>query len=129
MTDQTGITFVHTNGSRGERYIVETVSAGLALLDYDGDVDIYFLNGAPLQDNDSAAGDATAGTPPRNALYRNDGGWRFTAVTAEAGVGDPGFGLGIATADYDNDGDQDIYLTTSARMSFTATTATARSPT
>jgi len=106
VTDQTGVTFVHTDGGRGERYIVETVSAGLALLDYDadGDVDIYFLSGASLP------ADAGADTPPRNALYRNDGGWEFTDVTDEAGVGDPGFGLGVATADYDNDGDQDIYL-------------------
>ncbi|MEE8452693.1 MAG: VCBS repeat-containing protein, partial [Thermoguttaceae bacterium] len=106
VTERTGVTFVHTDGSRGERYIVETVSAGLALLDYDGDgdVDIYFLNGAPLP------GDAAVGIRPRNALYRNDGDWKFTDVTAEAGVGDPGFGLGVATADYDNDGDQDIYL-------------------
>ena len=106
VTDQTGITFVHTDGSSGKRYIVETVSAGLALFDYDddGDVDIYFVNGAPLP------ADANADTPPRNALYRNDGGWKFADVTAEAGVGDPGFGLGVATADYDNDGDQDIYL-------------------
>ena len=51
VTRQTGITFRHTDGSSGSRYIVETVSAGLALFDYDGDgdVDIYFLNGAPLR--------------------------------------------------------------------------------
>ena len=51
VTAQTGITFRHTDGGSGERYIVETVAAGLALFDYDGDgdIDIYFLNGAPLQ--------------------------------------------------------------------------------
>ena len=37
VTAQTGITFRHTDGSSGQHYIVETISSGLALLDYDGD--------------------------------------------------------------------------------------------
>ena len=105
VTGKTGITFKHTDGGSGKHYIVETVSAGLALFDYDGDgdVDIYFLNGAPLKGS-------KAKTPPTNALYRNDGNWKFTDVTDQAGVGDKGYGLGVAVGDYDNDGDQDIYL-------------------
>ena len=105
VTPQTGITFRHTDGSSGERYIMETVSAGLALFDYDsdGDVDIYFLNGAPLQETNVPAA-------PTNALYRNDGDWRFTDVTDPSGAGDTGFGLGVAVGDYDNDGNPDLYL-------------------
>ncbi len=105
VTAQTGITFRHTDGSGGQRYIVETVASGLATFDYDGDgwIDIYFLNGRPLR-----------GSPPdpnaRNALYRNLGGWRFADVTAEAGVGDAGYGLGVCLGDYDNDGWPDIYV-------------------
>ena len=51
VTQQSGVDFVHTDGSGGRRYIVEPMSAGLALLDYDGDglTDIYFLNGAPMR--------------------------------------------------------------------------------
>src|SRR5262245_13465090 len=50
VTTQTGISFVHTDGSSGRYYIVETVASGLATLDYNGDgkIDILFLNGAPL---------------------------------------------------------------------------------
>ncbi|MBN2476331.1 MAG: CRTAC1 family protein [Pirellulales bacterium] len=105
VTAETGITFRHTDGGSGRRYIVETVSAGLALFDYDGDgdIDIYFLNGAPLPGT-------KVETSPTNALYRNDGGWKFTDVTAEAGVGDTGYGLGVAVGDYDNDGDPDLFL-------------------
>lgn len=105
VTAETGIDYLHTDGSSGQRYIVETVCCGLALLDYDGDgdVDIYFLNGAPLPG-------ARVEPPPRNALYRNDGNWRFTDVTDQAGVGDTGYGLGVCVGDYDNDGDADIYL-------------------
>jgi len=105
VTSESGIKFQHTDGSGGRRYIIETVSAGLALFDYDGDgnIDIYFLNGAPLKGTKSDIA-------PTNALYRNDGNWHFTDVTEEAGVGDTGFGLGVVAADYDNDGDTDLYL-------------------
>jgi hypothetical protein len=105
VTDQTGITFRHTDGGNGKYYIVEYMSAGLALFDFDsdGDVDIYFLNGAPMP-----------GTKldyvPRDALYRNDGNWKFTDVTDQAGVGDAEHGMGVAVGDYDNDGDPDIYV-------------------
>ncbi len=105
VTEHTGITFRHTDGSSGRYYIMETMSAGLALFDYDNDgyIDIYFLNGAPLLG-------ARADVPPKNALYRNEGNWQFTDVTDQAGVGDTGFGLGVTVGDYDNDGDADLFL-------------------
>ena len=105
VTRQTGIKFKHTDGSSGHFYIMETVSAGLALFDYDndGNIDIYFLNGAALKGT-------KFNVTPKNALYRNQGNWKFVDVTQESGLGDTGFGLGVAVGDYDNDGDPDIYL-------------------
>jgi hypothetical protein len=105
-TDEAGIKFVHTHGGSGRMYIMEAMTAGMATFDYDGDglIDVYFLNGAPLQ------GTQTPKTPPHNALYRNLGNWRFQDVTDQAGVGIPGFGLGVAAADFDNDGDTDLYV-------------------
>jgi len=105
VTKETDITFIHADGSGGKFYIMETVSAGLALFDYDkdGDIDIYFINGAALKGT-------TYEEPPTNALYRNEGNLKFVDVTKASGVGDTGFGLGVCVGDYDNDGDQDIYL-------------------
>ncbi len=105
VTQETGITFRHTHGGSGLRYIIEYIASGLALLDYDhdGDVDIYFLSGAPLKGT-------KMDVQPHNTLYRNDGNFHFTDVTKEAGVGDVGHSLGVAAADYDNDGDIDLYV-------------------
>lgn len=110
VTAQSGITFCHTDGSSGRRYILETVASGLATFDYDGDglVDIYFVNGAPLPG-------AEEQPPATNRLYRNLGGFCFQDITEAAGVGDTGFGLGVAVADYDNDGDPDLYVNNFAR--------------
>jgi len=105
VTADTGITFQHTDGSCGRHYIVEAMSTGLATFDYDGDglLDIYFPNGAPLPGAPMAA-------PPRHALYRNLGDWRFAEVTEEAGVVCRAYGLGITIGDYDHDGHPDFYL-------------------
>lgn len=101
---ETGITFVHTDGSCGRHYLVETVTAGLGLFDYDndGDLDIYFVNGAALPGK-------TFDVPPTNELWRNDGNLKFTNVTEAAGVGDAGYGMGCVMGDYNNDGFMDIY--------------------
>ncbi|MBW8001346.1 MAG: CRTAC1 family protein [Planctomycetes bacterium] len=105
VTDETGITFRHFDGSSGNYYLIESVASGLALFDYDndGDTDIYFLNGAAMKGTKYKV-------PPRNALYRNDGNFKFTDVTKQSGLGDTGFGLGVTVGDIDNDGDLDLYL-------------------
>ena len=100
------VPFLHTVGSSGKRYVVEPMTAGVALLDYDSDglIDVYFINGAPLP------GAPKVDPAPTNHLYRNLGDWRFVDVTEAAQVGDMGYGLGVAAGDIDNDGDPDIYV-------------------
>ena len=106
VTAQSGIKFVHTDGSSGRYFIVENVASGIATFDYNGDgkIDILFLNGAPLP------GYAHTNPPPRNALYRNEGDWKFTDVTLASGLGDTNYHLGVCVGDYDNDGFPDIFL-------------------
>ena len=105
VTEETGITYRHTDGSSGKYYIPETVTAGLATFDFDGDtlIDIYFPNGAPLPGTEVTE-------PPRHALYRNLGGWHFEDVTESAGVACREFGMGAAVADFDQDGFADLYV-------------------
>lgn len=102
---KTTIKFVHASSSE-KKYIVESMSGGVLLIDYDRDgwLDIYFTN-APTVDM------ALKGEKARSALYRNNGDGTFTDVTAKAGVAYPGFAMGGAVGDYNNDGWPDIYIT------------------
>jgi len=112
VTRQAGITFIHSVGDDDMDNIIESNAAGCAFFDYDGDgdLDIYLLNGAYLDRLSGVRGRRNRGKLS-NALYRNNGDGTFTDVTADAGVGDTGFGMGVLAGDYDNDGDQDLFVT------------------
>ncbi|HEX8351879.1 MAG TPA: CRTAC1 family protein [Pyrinomonadaceae bacterium] len=98
--------FRHQAGGRRKDYIVETTSGGLAVFDYDNDglPDVYLLNGSTV------AAERGRERPPRAALYRNLGGWKFEDVTEKAGVANERWGMGVAVGDYDNDGFADLYV-------------------
>jgi hypothetical protein len=105
ITAQAGITFKHVF-SPEKKYIVESMSGGVALFDYDNDgyLDIYFVNSLTVDL-------ATKHQKTKSALYHNNGDGTFTDVTDKAGVGDVGFGMGVAVGDYNNDGFDDLYVT------------------
>jgi enediyne biosynthesis protein E4 len=105
VTAAAGLHFTHFNSASEHRYLPETMGAGVALFDYDGDdlPDVYLVNGAPLP--------GTTAASPTGALYRNLGGGRFADVTAAAGLAVTFFGMGAAVGDYDDDGWLDLYVT------------------
>ena len=105
VTEKAGIKFTHVS-SPEKKYIVESMSGGVALLDYDNDdyLDIYLINSL-------TADMVKTNQKTRSALYRNNRDGTFTDVTDKAGVGDIGWGMGVAIGDYDNDGFDDIYVT------------------
>ena len=106
VTEASGIHYRNVSGGPEKRFIVSSLGAGVGLLDYDqdGDLDIYFVNGAPLEDR-------TPGPGLPNQLFRNEGEFQFTDQTKAAGVGDTGWGFGVAVADIENDGFPDLYVT------------------
>ena len=109
-----GISFVHQNSPTSQKYMMEILGGAAALLDFDGDgwLDIFFVNGARLNDPMSAGQVPDKREPPFwNRLYRSRGDGTFQDVTEQAGVKGVGFGMGAAVGDYDNDGDPDLYVT------------------
>jgi len=105
ITEASGIKFRHV-ASPDKKYIVESMSGGVALIDYDSDglTDIYFVNSLTVDL-------VKSGGKTKSALYHNNGDGTFTDVTDRAGVGDIGWGMGAAVGDYNNDGFDDLYVT------------------
>src|SRR5436309_13493633 len=105
ITDQAGIKSKHVS-SPEKKYIVESMSGGVALFDYDNDgyLDIYLVNSLTVDM-------VKTKEKTRSALYHNNGDGTFTDVTDKAGVGDIGWGMGVTIGDYNNDVGDDIYAT------------------
>lgn len=105
ITSSSGIKFEHLS-SPEQRYIVESMGGGVALIDYDRDgwPDIYFTNSQSVEM-------ALAGKKARSALYHNNHDGTFTDVTDKAGVGYPCWAMGAAVGDYNNDGLPDLLVT------------------
>jgi enediyne biosynthesis protein E4 len=105
IAEKAGIHFRHTYSAE-KKYIPESMSGGVVILDYDRDgyPDIYFTNAPTIEmavKHESAKG----------ALYHNNHDGTFTDVTDKAGVGAFCFANGGASGDYNNDGWPDLYIT------------------
>lgn len=101
-----GLTVFHIS-SVDKRYIIESVSGGIGLIDCDNDgkLDIVAVNGSSVDRYRKQGGD------PLITLYHQDANLKFTDITAQAGLTHKGWGMGVAVADYDNDGLPDLYVT------------------
>ena len=107
LVKKSGINFQQRSSTSPERYLVETMTGGVAAFDYDNDglLDLFFTNGAAIPSLEKT------GPEYWNRLYHNNGDGTFTDVTEKAGVKGLGYSMGVAAADYDNDGFVDLYVT------------------
>ncbi|MEO8596945.1 MAG: CRTAC1 family protein [Candidatus Solibacter sp.] len=105
ITASTGIRFNHL-ASPDKKYIVESMSGGVALIDYDRDgwPDIYFTNAPDVEMQ-------LAGKKARSALFHNERNGKFSDVSEKAGVAFPCWANGAAVGDYNNDGWPDLLVT------------------
>ena len=117
VTQQSKVDFKQENSATSNKYLIETMGGGVALLDYDNDgrLDIFFTNGGQI-DDPMPDGKTLDKSDKRfwNRLYHQNADAKFTDVTERAGLsGMPqGFySMGVAVGDYDNDGFEDIYVT------------------
>lgn len=94
------------HGEVTPRRVPATMAGGIAVFDYnrDGRPDIFFTNGANLATLEKDAPKYS------NRLFRNEGGGKFSDVTAGAGLTGTGFNHCAAAADYDNDGNVDLFV-------------------
>jgi hypothetical protein len=109
--------FAQANSPTTRKYLPETMGGGVALLDYDNDgrLDIFFVNGAKI-DDPMPPGRLPDKSDRKfwNRLYRQNADGTFTDVTEKAGLtGMPQnrYGMGVASGDFDNDGFEDLYVT------------------
>jgi hypothetical protein len=105
ITASTGIHFEHLSSPEA-KFIAESMSGGVALIDYDGDgwPDIYFTGAQNVEM-------ALHSVKARSALYHNNHDGTFTDVTDKAGVGYPCWAFGASVGDYNNDGWPDLLVT------------------
>ena len=112
-----GLDFTLENSPTPEKYLIETMPGGIALLDYnnDGLLDIFLVNGGRIASPMGLPEKFDRANPRYwNRLYRQNKDGTFTDVTKSAGLANAGvgnYGMGVAVGDYDNDGYPDLFVT------------------
>ena len=111
---QLGMHFQHQASPTTQKYLLETMGSGVALFDCDNDgrLDIFFANGARINDP-MAKGALPIKEGPKywNRLYHQKPDGTFEDITEKSGLAGEGYSTGVATGDYDNDGNEDLYVT------------------
>ena len=107
VASKIGVRFTHDSGADGGLHLPETMGAGLAWLDFDGDgwLDLYLVQSGPFPPQ---GGEASADRLFRNLGPDADGQFRF--VPADVGALGQGYGQGVVAADVDGDRDLDLLV-------------------
>jgi enediyne biosynthesis protein E4 len=112
-TSQAGIHFKQEASPTAKKYLLETMGSGVALFDYDNDgrLDIFFANGARI-DDPMVPGAVPHKDGPKswNRLYHQKSDGTFEDVTEKSGLAGIGYSTGVAVGDYDNDGYDDLFV-------------------
>ena len=88
VTAASGLDFRNRNSPTSQKYLIETMTGGVALLDYDNDgwLDVFFTNGAKIKDPQPDSQVLDKSSPEFwNRLYRNKQDGTFEDVTEKAG--------------------------------------------
>ncbi len=101
VTDKVGLKFVHDGGPTGEFFMPQSMVAGCAMFDADGDgkLDLLLLQ---------SAGPKSGKT---NKLYLQNADGTFRDASAGSGLDFDGYNVGVAVGDFDNDGRPDVLIT------------------
>ncbi len=104
ISDRCGIELAMLSGDTPSRHILEVDGGGVAIFDYDndGDLDIFFANGATMSNTEQG---------PGSRLYANNGDATFVDVTDRVGISLQRWAMGVAVGDYNGDGFDDLYVT------------------
>ncbi len=102
-----GIDFRHESGAVGGLHLPETMGAGVAWIDVDGDgwLDLYLVQSGPFPPEE--------GEESLDRLFRNlgpDDTGAFRFVPSAAAGSASGYGQGVAAADVDGDRDVDLLV-------------------
>ena len=114
VTKATKLDFTHVGSPTAKKYLLETMGGGVGIFDFnnDGRLDLFFTNGAPLQEQmvkNAIPTKTEAKFWDRLYQQRTDG--TFQDVTERAGLSGSGYSMGVATGDFNNDGFVDLYVT------------------
>ena len=106
IATQSGLHFSIDSSPTPQKNQIETMVAGVALIDYDGDgyQDVFFANGAAIPSLSKEA------LQFKNRLFHNNGNGTFTDMTEKAGLAGDGYDMGVAVGDFDNDSRADLYV-------------------
>jgi enediyne biosynthesis protein E4 len=113
ITERLGLHFRQQASKTSKKYLLETMGSGVAVFDYDNDgrLDIFFANGARIDDPmPKGAIPQKDGPKYWNRLYHQKADGTFEDVTEKAGLAGSGYSTGVAVGDYDNDGNDDLFV-------------------